>query len=56
MKRPGDSAASMAFSSGSICFRFAGLMVFLLLALPDTGLHQTLNQRLTPQVAGHELL
>ncbi|MFP4452894.1 MAG: hypothetical protein ACLFPI_05940 [Desulfobacterales bacterium] len=25
-----------------------------LLALPDTGFHQTLNQRLAPQVAGHE--
>jgi hypothetical protein len=26
------------------------------LALPDTGLHQPLNQRLAPQVAVHELL
>jgi hypothetical protein len=56
MKRPGDSAVLMAFSSGSICFHFAGLMVFLLLILPDTGFHQTLNQRLAPQVAGHEFL
>ena len=29
--------------------------IHLLLILPDTGLHQPLNQRLAPQVTGHEL-